>query len=395
MQRMFRFARCPLYCGGWCPAALCLFFSLCFSLIGNRELMADGELTPQDVLHRTLESQRRSELVHMEVRVEWMSKRRDPALYSPPPQIITFEFSRDYDKINMIGLHLILWPDGSNNDSFRFRWTSDGVLATDYDIHYTRGETKPRGGVATHNMEDSRLRFLFPTQHGHFLDGYMGGFTDKRGLRISEMMLESPNLKFLDKEKIDGYDCYVVTAKLKFGSVTQWIDPAVDFHPRKIETIKGLDDFWDYSESTLSNMKRWTSIRSVLDQFEFVEIDSSFFPVKGIYHTDHEGTTEEDFYFKRAVSLRENINFSPEFSADTFKTDYPEDLLITNMDDLESGVLYFLEDGKIVSGYNYFTGDAEGKWSDYWFLRSIFIFVGAMMIFFALGRMLWERYKSS
>ena len=176
-----------------CVFAYFVFFSY-FSMANGQYVLTNGELSPQDVLNKTLESQQRSDFVRMEAQVDWTEKHHSFASRLSPIQKITFEFSRDHNKINMFGEHLFMWPDGSNKNSFRFRRTTGGELATDYKINCTTGETKPKHGMASHNTGDSRLRFLFLAERGNFLDGYMPmGFTDSEGRRISELMLESPH----------------------------------------------------------------------------------------------------------------------------------------------------------------------------------------------------------
>lgn len=264
--------------------------------------------------------------------------------------------------------------------------------------HDTRSQ--PKGAsVSTKVAEKLHEKIADFGYNGSILEGYM---LLSDGKCLADIVLESGDLSFLEKEPINGYPCLRILAKTRYGSVELWLDDQNGYLPRKYLYKKGADDVCDEGirlrDAKLGRLGQgefkgvfMNSVSRVLDQVEIGKEAEFYFIRSGrISATDSLSNGQSGSY--ECTYKRTEFDPAPKISENDFKIDLPNGFQINNEDDPDSGVVYEWREGRIVPAFSYFSASTEGKWANKSaFLVLIWILAGILI----LAASLWYiwRYK--
>jgi rhodanese-related sulfurtransferase len=191
--------------------------------------------------------------------------------------------------------------------------------------------------------------------HGGPLDGY---FPPTGNRRIAEILAETPTLRVINDEVVEGVPCKVVKARTPHhGEYTMWLDQDRGCLPRRVVYTLGPDDrheYWDripFSELTVpgpdGKQHGGTEESGVLEGITYQRIADAFIAVSGRF------TRVESHGEARAASVysytRSDIQLKPHFDGtDAFAPDLAEGARITNTMERRSGVKHEWRGGKVV-----------------------------------------------
>lgn len=99
------------------------------------------------------------------------------------------------------------------------------------------------GAVGTMELEKSRQikddaeQFLY-MQAGRFIFGFVGGGDE---IWLPDLIKEGP-VALTSDESVDGFPCELLSTKNQYGDLRVWLDPTVNYLPRRVILIKHADD---------------------------------------------------------------------------------------------------------------------------------------------------------
>lgn len=95
------------------------------------------------------------------------------------------------------------------------------------------------GAAVSKNLKEERKFCSEGYAYAFWLDGFVGA-TDC--YNVIEYLLQEKNMTISGFEKIDEFDCTVITSQTDYGTITLWIDLASGSLFRKVECKKGKTD---------------------------------------------------------------------------------------------------------------------------------------------------------
>ena len=250
------------------------------------------------------------------------------------------------------------------------------------------------GMVTTEQAKENLPILLSVGQYGFELDGYL-----VYGVRIPELMLaESDCVRYIGGEDINGFMCQHIKADTKYGLFSVYIDTNNNYIVRKFGAITRQSDVWyDKKHGKQPDFQNvdddlvpdivdtWTL---TLDGLEFIVIDGIRVPTKGTLRAIRQDKNG-DVYTSKSEFERTNIVLNPTFGKDVFSADFLKGEVVSNLDDIESGVVYMWDGEKCVPAYTMLEGSA--RMSGYaGFVRLATMLVGIALIVYALCRMYFK-----
>lgn len=239
------------------------------------------------------------------------------------------------------------------------------------------------GAAVSKNLKEERKFCSEGYAYAFWLDGFVGA-TDC--YNVIEYLLNENNMTISGTEKIDEFDCTVITSQTDYGTFTLWMDMASGSLFRKVECKKGKTD-----KGKPCSDDAYTEVLITLDNIAIEKIENSYVITQG--RMSWEGTQPDGRIGGESYNAkRSHISLNPSFERDTFAINIPRESDIINLDNTESGVTYIWDGKKAVPGYTTLNDSAHSA-SSMNMMRMILIIAGLAIISFGVFLKLRKRYQ--
>jgi hypothetical protein len=345
------------------------------------------------LLRHCLQAQSRMDHVSMQVVTDM---NLEPLFGRPCEQRVECLFRRDGDRLDVSGRYLFL--DKQQDRSTKFRTIIGEKYYIDYDYRFGK-VNGPKGGIVSEDRPAYLERFARTFCHGAALDGDLILSGRKR---LAELLLDAKDRRLRGEETVGGVPCKVVEGSTPYGKIALWIARTQGFITLKVVYQKAGDDLYEDGKP-ISRQSPYLvaegderpieGCRVVVDDVVAREVQKGVYvPVAGrLVETVSLGGGKDIVTTYRYQ--RSDIILSPRFEGtDAFKTDLPDNVVVTNLDDKESGVVYKWRDGRVIAAYSDFVMTGEGFKNDPRPL-GYFILVNGSLLFIAVMLLYWDRWN--